>query len=222
MAAAPTTLSTFIDTMFHILTLPTGYWNSFPYNLGYYHSNGHYTFDCVNLIKVVLNGWEPYTTPGDYTSNLSRTGDCDEWGLISQCRGVSGDFTTLHNTSVLYMSGHIGCYMGEFTRGGKIYNTIECTPSYGGGVVASYVDQNGDRWDCKNGTDYGGRWELHGLLTTWLTYDTEFVDPGDDTDPINPGGGDVNPPWWESPVLNPFNKKAKVATWLRPHRLYYH
>lgn len=210
--AYPTKLSEFIDTMFHILSIPTGYWNNFPYNLGYYHGS-YYTFDCVNLLKAVLNGWEDYTTVGDYVHDLSRTGDVNEWQFISECRGLSTDFTQMNVCSALYMQGHIGCYMGgEFTRGGLVYNTIECTSGSlaGDGVVASYVDTNGIRYDHKGGTMIG-QWSHNGLLTGWLEYDVQFVDPGRDTDPINPGGGNVNPPWWENPDLS---EKKKFKWWM--------
>lgn len=209
----PTTLSDFINRIFHALSIPTGYWAQFPYNLGYKHADGTYTFDCVNLIKAILNGWDGTNGTDTYIYPLPQTGDCNEWGLITQCRGMSSDFTTLNNTSVLYMGGHIGCYVGEFTRGGKTYNTIECTAgSFGDGVIASYVDSAGRRLECKGSVWQIGTWTYHGLMTTWLDYDTEFVDPGQDTDPINPGGGNVEPPGWENPNMREHKFKWYLYT----------
>lgn len=173
----PTTVKDFLKTMFSLLDLSTGYWNEYPYNLGYYHSNGNFTFDCVNLLKAVLNGWEETKEPGYFQRDLSRTGDCDEWGLISQCPGNSSDFGKLKDVSVLYMSGHIGCYVGEFTRSGKTYNVIECTSNaWGNGVIATYVDGSGRRLKYKGSSSQIGTWSRHGIMTKWLTYTSADFD----------------------------------------------
>ena len=215
----PEKLSEFLDMLFYLLTIPTGYCNDSPNgdapcNCGSRNADGTVTFDCVCLIKAVMEGWNPTSIDqiGEYVYPFTRTGDVNENKLINECAGQSSDFTNMQACAVLCMYGeHIGCYVGgEFNRGGKIYNTIECTPSYGSGVVASYVDENGARWDCKGGTEYGGQWNAYGYMTPWLEYDSQFIDPGSITDPINPGGGVVIPPWWQSPNLNVGMSNLKV------------
>ena len=175
--AYPKTVKQFTDKLFTALEENTYYWNAYPYNLGFYHSDKRFSFDCVNLVKAVLNGWEAKHNVGYFVNNLSRTGDCDEWGLISQCSGVSSDFTKLKDVSVLYMSGHIGTFVGDFKIGNKTFNTIECTSNrWGDGVIVTYVDSAGARRQYKGSADVCGHWTRHGKLTKWLTYKDKKFD----------------------------------------------
>ena len=168
----PKTITAFKKPLFSLLDLKTKYWNEYPYNLGYYHSDGAFSFDCVNLVKAVLNGWEDKKQVGYFVRDLSVTGDCNEYGLIMQCQNVSGDFSKLKETSVLYMDGHIGVFVGLFTRGNKFYNVIECTSNqWGDGVICSYIDETGRRLKYKGSSDSCGRWTKHGTMQKWLTYD---------------------------------------------------
>ena len=78
--------------------------------------------DCVNLYKALLNGYDVNNhTIGYYQadcSNVKYGGNCTEWQLISQCTDVSKDFTKLKSSEprLLYMSGHIGGYVGDFQK----------------------------------------------------------------------------------------------------------
>lgn len=167
----PTTDKEFVKMLETAAAQKTIYWNQYPYNLGYYHKDGYFSFDCVNLDKAILNGWQPNKTVGYFIkgSQLNRTGDCTEWGLLSQCE-YSTNFTKMNCVAVLYKSGHIGNYLGkEVTINGKIYNVIECTTAWGGGVLYSYVDSKGKRYNHKNGTQKG-TWTHWGKMTKWLTY----------------------------------------------------
>ena len=170
----PKTVKQFVDKLNTALACSTFYKNQYPYNLGYYHSNGKFSFDCVNLVKAILNGWEKTCKVGYFQNTLNETGDCTELGLINQCTGVSADFKKLKKVSVLYMNGHIGTYVGEFTMGGKTFNVIECTSNrWGDGVIATYVNEKGERIACKGSSDKCGTWARHGLLTKWLKYEEE-------------------------------------------------
>lgn len=172
--------SDFKNTLFGLLDKKTYYWNNYPYNLGYIHTDKRISFDCVNLLKALLNGWHDTGVPGYFQKDLSKTGDCNEWGLISQCNNVSGDFTKLERLSVLYMGGHIGCYVGEFKRNGKTYNTIECTSnSWGDGVIPTWTASNGSRMKDKNSSSKIGTWEKHGSMEKWITYDNKPLYPFD-------------------------------------------
>lgn len=166
----PTTTAEFLKTLKKAASVPTKYWNQFPYNLGYMHSDGVVSFDCVNLVKAILNGWQYSKTIGSFCRTLSRTGDCDEWGLLQQCTSVSQDFSKLCYLAILYLPGHIGTYLGEnVVINGKTYNTIECTAAWGGGVLYSYTTSNGSRYNHKGGTR-NGAWTHHGKMTKWLKY----------------------------------------------------
>lgn len=149
------------------------YKNKYPFNLCYNHEDGRVSADCVNLYKALLNGYDVNNrTVGYYQKNLTNTGDCTEWGLLSQCSDISGDFSKLQEgyPRLLYMKGHIGGYIGkEVTRNGKVYNCIECTGSFGGGIVYSYVAKTGSRYSFKGGTR-SGTWTHHGLMTKWVSY----------------------------------------------------
>lgn len=131
--------------------------------------------DCVNLYKALLNGYDVTKhTTGYFQSELSNTTDCTEIGLLEQCSDISTDFSKLKlgEPRLLYMSkpGHIGGYIGEEVNfNGTIYNVIECTSSWGGGILYSYVDEKGGRYRCKGGAK-NGTWEKHGLMTPWIAY----------------------------------------------------
>lgn len=129
------------------------------------------SFDCNNLLKCLLNGYDiNYTAIGYYQTSLSNTGDCTEYGLLKQCSNISSNFAQLNNVALLYMSGHVGTYINkEVSRNGKLYNVIECTPSFGNGVVYSWVDKDGTRRACKGGSK-NGKWTQWGLFTPWVSY----------------------------------------------------
>lgn len=184
---------------------------------GYEATENCFSFDCNNLVKAILNGWYdnrtfapnafPSTSPYhwyNYFQPITRPnfGDWSPLELIQNCANVSYNFGQLNQTSVLFYDGpqydHIGVYVGEFIREGHTYNTIECTTAYGGGVVSTYVDSTGRKYANKETPYASGSWLSHGLLTPWLVYDFDLVDPGGIVTPIPPGGG-VNPPWVESP-----------------------
>ena len=210
----PTKLSEFRAKIFHALACPTGYWSGMGIeNFGYWTGSLFY-FDCVNLIKAILGGWFDnrsvigLCSPNLISQIVAQTGDCTEWELITQCSNVSQDFGQLTLTSVLYMPGHIGCFVGDYVRDGVTYNVIECTSgSYGNGVISSYVDRYGRRYANASSNWQIGTWTHHGLLTPWLTYDVGNIDPGGSITPVNPPpGGEVTPPYWENPNLGQINR----------------
>ena len=150
----------------------TYYKNKFPDNLCYVHTDGRTSADCVNLYKAILNGYDVYNeTPGYYQRSLTNTGDCTEARLIGQCSDVSSDFSKLVDGEprLLYMKGHIGAFIGTNTINGKEYNVIECTASWGGGILYSYVNAKGERYNHKNGSR-NGKWTQHGLMDKWVKY----------------------------------------------------
>lgn len=166
------TAEQYVERLETLANRPTFYKNKYPYNLCYVHEDGRTSADCVNLVKSLLNGYDVNNrTAGYYQRGLSNTGDCTEYGLLTQCSNISTDFKTLSDKcEVLYLKGHIGSYLGkEVTRNGKVYNVIECTGSFGGGIVYSYVAKTGARYSFKGGTR-SGAWTHHGLMTKWVSY----------------------------------------------------
>ena len=166
----------FVERLLNIRNRKTFYKNKYPYNLCYINKDGRTSADCVNLVKAILNGYNIYNnTIGYYQKDLSNTGDCTEAELIGQCSEVSVDFTKLGtHPEILYMKGHIGVYLGKEIDGK--YNVVECTKSFGGGVVYSYVDADGIRRKEK-GAVKNSKWISHGKPSKWVEAEKEEPKP---------------------------------------------
>lgn len=159
----------FVARLQHLLGRVTYYDNSFPGNCGEINPDGSISFDCIGLVKSVIN--EPdivyktapagyYVTPGQVIP------DTTEFGILQLCSDVVwGSFQNMTPGEYLYMGGHGGVYAGEY---GDV-NVIECTGAFGGGVVVSYVDAYGNRFDRRGGYCVG-RWEAHGKLSRYIDY----------------------------------------------------
>lgn len=158
----------FVERLTAIKNRNTFYKNKYPYNLCYINKDGRTSADCVNLLKAILNGYNIYNNSvGYFQKDLSNTGDCTELELLKQCQDISADFKTLaEHAEILYMKGHVGVYIGK-TVDDK-YNTIECTKSFGGGVVYSWTDSDGTRRSHKGGIQ-NGKWTHHGKPTRWCS-----------------------------------------------------
>ena len=147
----------------------TGYNNKYPYNLLYVHKD-KITGDCLNTIKALLNGYNIYNNNvGYYQRDLSNTGDVSEATLLSMCTDISTDFSQIPKGALLYMRGHVGTFVSLTKRNGKEYNVIECTKSFGGGIVYSWVDADGTRRSHKGGVK-NGKWIQFGKMTKFLSY----------------------------------------------------
>lgn len=181
MAKVIMTSAQLVERLKNLAARRTYYKNKYPDNLCYVHEDGRTSADCVNLYKALLNGYNVNNlTPGYFQSNLSNTGDCTEWGLMSQCSDVSKDFKKLKagEPRYLYMEyyrngvkqTHAGGYIGEeVSLNGHVYNCIECTSAWGGGILYSYVSNTGGRYNYKGGSK-NGAWTHHGKMTPWVDY----------------------------------------------------
>lgn len=124
------------------------------------YGNGYF-FDCVGLIKGILWGWNgnPNKTYGgaSYASNGAPDISADQ--AITMCKGVSTDFSNITVGEAVWLSGHIGIYVGD----GKV---VEATPSFNNGVQITA---------CGNIGGISGlntrRWTKHGKLP-WVSYST--------------------------------------------------
>lgn len=155
--------------------VPNYYCNKFPRNLGYYNGS-KYSFDCWNLIKVVLSGWKPTGVKGSYIDSTKLvTGDVTGSKLLEKCTNRSKDFSKLSIPGTyLYLSvkPHSGIYIGDTVINGKTYNVIECTNnSWGNGVLYTYVDKDGSRRNYKGASGKSLNWSEYGLLTPYVEYD---------------------------------------------------
>ena len=183
----------YVDKLISLARRKTFYRNKYPYNLGlvsppkstkeFKACNGNIlknynpyeevvqSFDCSNLVKALVNGYDINKMAfGYFQRTLSATGDCTEKKLLEQCTDISSDFSKLGNQCrLLYMSGHIGTYLGMEVDGK--YNVVECTcGELGNGVCFSWVDKDGTRRTKKGGAKCKKSWSKHGLMTKWLSY----------------------------------------------------
>lgn len=114
-------------------------------------------FDCVNLMKALLWGWNGDT--GDkYGGAEYKSGgvpDISADQLITLCRDVSTDFGNMQIGEALWLKGHVGIYIGDG-------NAVECTPAWKNGVQITVVK------NIKSGT--GHNWTKHGKIP-WVTYE---------------------------------------------------
>ena len=111
-------------------------------------------FDCVGLLKSVLWGFSADKTKNYGGAKYASNGvpDTNANGMIKLCKEVSTDFSDLEVGEALWMSGHIGVYIGDGYA-------VECTPSWKNGVQITPVLNMG----TKNGTK-GHKWTKHGKL----------------------------------------------------------
>lgn len=165
--------------------VPNYYNNKYPRNLGYYDGK-QYSFDCWNLIKAVLSGWNASGVVGSYVHPEQLvTGDCDGQTLLNRCTQRSKDFSKISVPGTyMYLSSdpHAGVYIGDVVVDGKTYNCIECTKnSWGNGVLYTYVDKDGTRRQYKGSSSTKLKWSEYGLLTPYVEYDNVQASPSENT-----------------------------------------
>jgi LysM repeat protein len=126
-------------------------------------------FDCVNLIKGILWGWNgnKNATYGGAVYGSNGVPDVNADGLIKHCTNVSTDFKNIVPGEILHTSGHVGVYIGDGL-------CVECTPIWKNGVQITAVGNIGTKSAYKTRT-----WKQHGKLKY-----VEYVDKPVDTDPL--------------------------------------
>ena len=164
--------------------LPNFYNNTPGKNLGYHWQDGRFSYDCWNLVKVALTG-KLGTNPIGTNIAPTVTGDVGGETLLKRCFNRSKDFSNIYVPGTylyIYTSPHAGTYVGEFEYNGHIYNVIECTGAWGGGVLYTYVDEKGGRYQYKGGSKNKYSWEEYGLLPKdYIEYDVTNLDGGKPT-----------------------------------------
>ncbi len=128
--------------------LPTWYTTARIATLKKLVGKGYYGFDCVNLIKAILWGWEDGEM-GKYASNTVP--DTNANGFINLCEDISTDMSNIKPMELIWFSGHVGLYLGN----GKC---IECAPSLNKVAITNM--------------SYQRKWSKHGKLP-WITYTEE-------------------------------------------------
>jgi len=113
-------------------------------------------FDCVGLIKAILWGWNGDSSHVYGGLNYASNGvpDISADQMIKECYDISNDFSDIEVGEAVWMTGHIGIYIGT----GKV---AEATPAWAGGVQISDISTNGRRSKNGSGSAY---WKKHGKL----------------------------------------------------------
>lgn len=109
-------------------------------------------FDCVNLIKGILWGWNGDKTKSYGGAKYQSNGVLDEGADIffkTRCK-ASQDWTNIEPGEAVWMSGHIGVYIGE----GLV---VECTPKWSNNVQITAVGNIGAKagYNTRNWTSHG-------------------------------------------------------------------
>lgn len=117
-------------------------------------------FDCVNLIKGILWGWngDKNHRYGGAIYNANNVPDINADGMISLCSDLSYDFSHIETGEALWLKGHIGVYIGDGLA-------VECTPSFKNSVQITSVNKKVGNYPVRN-------WTKHGKLP-YITYEKE-------------------------------------------------
>jgi len=121
---------------------------------------GAFGFDCVNLVKGILWGWngDKSKTNGGAVYATNGVPDTNANGMFSNyCTSQSSDFSNILPGEALWVSGHFGVYIGN----GK---AIECTPSWKNKVQVTAVGNIGNISGLPT-----RKWTKHGKLP-WIDY----------------------------------------------------
>lgn len=107
-------------------------------------------FDCVCLIKGILWGWD-----GDKTKTYGGAGyaingvpDIGADTMITKCSDLSTDFSKIEVGEAVWMSGHIGVYIGDGLA-------VECTPKWANKVQITACNCSKSGYNRRNWTKHG-------------------------------------------------------------------
>ena len=134
----------------------TSRWNMYQQKVG----TGTFLFDCVNLTKGILWGWNgnknAYYGGAKYAAN--GVPDVSADGMIAKCKNVSStNWDKMAIGEGLWLPGHWGLYIGNGLA-------VECTPAWNNCVQITAVGNIGAK------AGYPTRkWQKHGKLP-WVDY----------------------------------------------------
>jgi len=117
-------------------------------------------FDCVCLIKGVLWGWNGNAEKRYGGSGYACNGvpDIGADQMIKVCSDISTDFSNIEVGEAVWMSGHIGVYIGNGLA-------VECTPKWKNCVQITACNCTKSGYNTRN-------WTKHGKLP-YIEYDVK-------------------------------------------------
>ena len=128
-------------------------------------------FDCVNLIKGILWGWngDKNRTYGGASYAANGVPDIGADSMITVCSEVSTDFSGIVPGAAVWTTGHIGVYIGDGLA-------VECTPKWKNCVQITAVANIGAK------AGYNARtWKKWGKLP-YVNYTTKTNEEDFDMD----------------------------------------
>ncbi|MDE6149105.1 MAG: glycoside hydrolase family 25 protein [Ruminococcus sp.] len=107
-------------------------------------------FDCVCLIKGILWGWngDKSKVYGGATYKSNDVPDIGADTMITQCTGVSTNFSNIEVGEAVWMTGHIGVYIGDGLA-------VECTPAWDNKVQITACNCDKSGYNRRNWTKHG-------------------------------------------------------------------
>lgn len=119
-----------------------------------------YGFDCVCLIKGILWGWcgDASKIYGGAGYAINGVPDIGADSMIKVCQGVTTNFSNIVPGEAVWMSGHIGIYIGDGLA-------VECSPKWANKVQITAVGNIGSKAGYNTRT-----WTKHGKLP-YITYE---------------------------------------------------
>lgn len=122
-------------------------------------SDDTFGFDCVCLIKGILWGWngDKSRIYGGAEYAINGVPDIGADTMITKCYSVSTDFNKIEVGEAVWMSGHIGIYIGDGLA-------VECTPSWENKVQITACN-------CSKTGYHRRNWTKHGKLP-YIKYET--------------------------------------------------
>ncbi len=120
-------------------------------------------FDCVCLIKGLLWGWNGNAnkTYGGAGYAINGVPDIGADTMITKCSELSTNFNDIEVGEAVWMSGHIGVYIGDGLA-------VECTPKWKNCVQITACNCSKSGYNRRN-------WTKHGKLP-YVEYVTEVVE----------------------------------------------
>lgn len=116
---------------------------------------GYFGFDCVNLTKGILWGWNGNQNAVYGGARYAANGvpDVSADGMIAKCKNVStSNWSSMVPGEGLWGPGHWGLYIGDGLA-------VECTPAWKNGVQITAVGNIGPKAGYNTRT-----WTKHGRL----------------------------------------------------------
>lgn len=116
-------------------------------------------FDCVCMIKGLLWGWcgDSSKTYGGARYKSNGVPDSGADSLFRKCSGQSEDFSCVEIGEAVWLSGHIGIYIGDGLA-------VEASPKWADGVQITACNRKKEGYQTRT-------WKKHGKLP-YVSYDS--------------------------------------------------